>query len=339
MQYFQRAVFERHPENAGKPGEVLLSLLGKFRLDSKGGGGTTAPPPAASTAALTVPGWTSVTVSSNNIALFYNAANGDAATARVNADGTLTQLADKTKLGTFNTGWTQIVPGAQNRLFFYNSATGATSLSEVGDDGMITVVLVYRPYSPNWSIVAMDPASGIMMFYNYTDGTEGVARMLPDGQVAPLQSYPGHLAPGDTHWSNILPVGNGFWLRYSAGTGHMGTFKYADDGSGYGLVNFETSPTWSSVASNGASMYFYDKTNGKAMTAVVTPETASSGKFVQLKTYDGLSREWTHIVAAPNAVFLIYSSTTGNIATDQIDSQGNAKALKRYSPAKVESGW
>lgn len=30
MQCFERSVFERHPENAGKPSEVLLSLLGNF---------------------------------------------------------------------------------------------------------------------------------------------------------------------------------------------------------------------------------------------------------------------------------------------------------------------
>jgi hypothetical protein len=32
VQYFERAVFEYHPENAGTPHEVLLSHLGKFRL-------------------------------------------------------------------------------------------------------------------------------------------------------------------------------------------------------------------------------------------------------------------------------------------------------------------
>jgi acetyl esterase/lipase len=35
VQYFERAVFELHPENAGKPSEVLLSLLGVFRYSSK----------------------------------------------------------------------------------------------------------------------------------------------------------------------------------------------------------------------------------------------------------------------------------------------------------------
>ena len=35
MQYFQRAVFEHHPEFAGTPSEVLLSLLGVFYYNDK----------------------------------------------------------------------------------------------------------------------------------------------------------------------------------------------------------------------------------------------------------------------------------------------------------------
>jgi hypothetical protein len=30
VQYFERAVFEMHPENAGSPYEILLTLLGKY---------------------------------------------------------------------------------------------------------------------------------------------------------------------------------------------------------------------------------------------------------------------------------------------------------------------
>jgi hypothetical protein len=35
VQYFERAVFEQHPENAGGPYEVLLSQLGRFQYDTK----------------------------------------------------------------------------------------------------------------------------------------------------------------------------------------------------------------------------------------------------------------------------------------------------------------
>jgi plastocyanin len=47
VQYFQRAVFEYHPENAGKSGEVLLSQLGTFRSREKYGAAGPQPPTQA----------------------------------------------------------------------------------------------------------------------------------------------------------------------------------------------------------------------------------------------------------------------------------------------------
>ena len=38
VQYFERAVFEYHPENAGTPFEVLLAQLGTYRYTAKYGG-------------------------------------------------------------------------------------------------------------------------------------------------------------------------------------------------------------------------------------------------------------------------------------------------------------
>jgi hypothetical protein len=35
VQYFERAIFEHHPENAGTPYEVLLSQLGRYELDGR----------------------------------------------------------------------------------------------------------------------------------------------------------------------------------------------------------------------------------------------------------------------------------------------------------------
>jgi hypothetical protein len=57
VQYFERAVFEFHPENAA-PYNVLLSLLGALRYRAKyvspGGGGTQVPAPGTATAAPVV---------------------------------------------------------------------------------------------------------------------------------------------------------------------------------------------------------------------------------------------------------------------------------------------
>jgi hypothetical protein len=55
VQYFERAIFERHPENAGTPYEVLLSQLGKYQLDSRypNGGTPTATPVSTGTPSAT----------------------------------------------------------------------------------------------------------------------------------------------------------------------------------------------------------------------------------------------------------------------------------------------
>jgi len=58
VQYFERAIFELHPENAGSQYEVLLSQLGKFRYQSKYPSGvgpqpTRIPPPSR-------PGWSQI---------------------------------------------------------------------------------------------------------------------------------------------------------------------------------------------------------------------------------------------------------------------------------------
>jgi hypothetical protein len=62
VQYFERAVFENHPENKGTPYEVLLTQLGKYQLDGRYPNGSNPaaaaqPPPGSSgqpTAAPTV---------------------------------------------------------------------------------------------------------------------------------------------------------------------------------------------------------------------------------------------------------------------------------------------
>jgi hypothetical protein len=71
VQYFERAVFELHPENQ-KPFDVLLSQLGTFRYRAKyasGGGPTPGPtqPPV-----MSKPGWTQITASNSGPAPRYD---------------------------------------------------------------------------------------------------------------------------------------------------------------------------------------------------------------------------------------------------------------------------
>src|SRR5437667_337856 len=56
VQYFERAVFELHPENAGTPYEVLLSQLGTFRYKARYGSGTPPLTPAPISSSQTLYG-------------------------------------------------------------------------------------------------------------------------------------------------------------------------------------------------------------------------------------------------------------------------------------------
>jgi hypothetical protein len=55
VQYFERAVFEYHPEFAGTPNEVLLSQLGTFQNTRKHAAPTPVPPAATATRAPAQP--------------------------------------------------------------------------------------------------------------------------------------------------------------------------------------------------------------------------------------------------------------------------------------------
>ena len=97
VQYFERAVFEYHPENAGKPSEVLLSLLGVFFNKQKYGGGQP-PPPGGPTPTTTSGGNCS---STTNIA----AASNGASIAGVSSDFGEGWKAERIIDGNLNTGW------------------------------------------------------------------------------------------------------------------------------------------------------------------------------------------------------------------------------------------
>ena len=67
---------------------------------------------------LSILGWTHMAVTTNNVAFFYNSANGQAASARLNPDGSLTVLQkfpdEATGNGAFDPGAALITPGPNN---------------------------------------------------------------------------------------------------------------------------------------------------------------------------------------------------------------------------------
>ena len=123
VQYFERAVFEYHPENAGTPYEVLLSHLGTLRRDAR--------QPAAPAAPAATPGLPPVP---NGIPAHMSMGllNGDTATlplaASVPLDYRYQYLAGGVNTGK---GWSTWNAPAGQFAAYYINASNARSLSTV----------------------------------------------------------------------------------------------------------------------------------------------------------------------------------------------------------------
>jgi len=104
VQYFQRAVFESHPENAA-PYNVLLSQLGTFHYKSEYGGAGAAPaPPSSGPASTTSPSPVSQPAGSYEVTAAVDNSN-PAQNSNVTVTGTLTREGQGVKGATMDTVW------------------------------------------------------------------------------------------------------------------------------------------------------------------------------------------------------------------------------------------
>jgi len=342
VQYFQRAVFEYHPEKE-PPFNVLLSLLGVFFYNSKhgagggggggGGGGTTVPPES-----LAKPGWTSVAVTTNNIAFFYSKGDGSWATAKLGADGSLTPL-DRgpdpvTGVAALHAAWDHVVAAPNNLLVFYHEISGLSDVYTVSDAGILNQV-AERPIGNNWSYIAIDIQTGIITLYNQTNETLAFGLISVGGNISIIKTLTTpNPSPNDFRWSQFVPIGRELWLWYVQGNGNGVFTTINGDGSITNLkvyTNFDrdwTNVTFAGTTQSGttAKLYLYKQATGVVDILFVDYHT---GDLVQKKVYNGVSTGWTNWASAPNGVVLAYDAT-GAIATDNVDDNGSANALKRY---------
>jgi hypothetical protein len=134
VQYFERAVFEHHPENAGKPSEVLLSLLGVFFHKQKYGGGQPPPQPPPGVTPTTPSGGQQCSLTTN----IAGAANGGSiAGVSSNYGGSyaVEQMID----GTTNRGWSTTSGAVKDQYFVVALPRGETySINKVRLNGYST---------------------------------------------------------------------------------------------------------------------------------------------------------------------------------------------------------
>lgn len=329
VQYFERAVFELHPGS-----EVKLSLLGAAYYNQRHPGGAPSPgvtpQPTPEPSWLLSSGWTHAAAATNNIMVFYNTANGAAFTARVNDDGSLTELQHfpNSKGNPFLTkGMTHIVAGPDDLLYFYKSSTGAEFTVRVREDGSLGIGQAQQ-WNPNWTSITVDPETRIALFYNYQSGVWSTNIAKADGSFVPLH-YDTNAQPGGTRWSYITAVGNGNWLIIVnvSGKDQVWTVSFNVDDGLYllkGLVEYPHS-VFTSVVSDGTRMLFLNKDSGDALTAKVDAD----GTFTLLKSTSGWNK-WSLVVGTSNRVMVFYKEDPRLIATITVNDDGSYKDLKQY---------
>ncbi|MEO5950966.1 MAG: hypothetical protein ABIQ44_00685, partial [Chloroflexia bacterium] len=330
VQYFERAVFELHPENAGKPSEVLLSLLGSFRL--KGGSGTPVTPPTPPNAPdrLTVPGWTHITVTANKIAIFYNATTGVAYTARLGNDGSLTLLQrypeESKGHDEFGKGWTSMEAGPDNQVLLYAAGTGDILIIKAGDDGQISVKKQYPNDVAGFNKITIDPLSGFTFWQNKDKNTTSVIRLGLEGFLSSLKEGP---ATGGIASDLMVPVVlGGLWYDYAPDTGQVNVYTINAKGELVGAappanVGKGVTQIVSNYYSHAA---FYSKSEGLFLTAKILGPYGQPAQ-VQITNATKAEKSWSIVAATQTAIIICYDDK-GDIQTNVLTENGVIAPVK-----------
>ncbi len=338
VQYFERAVFELHPENAGTPSQVLLSLLGTFRYEGgTGKGGTPPPTPPNTPAALNVPGWTHITVTTNKIAIFYNASTGVANTARLGTDGSLTLLNhypdNSGGIDEFGTDWTTMEAGPNSQVLLYNASTGLFQLLKVDDKGVAKVTARFGSVA-GFSKITIDPVSGIMFYQNKDKDTTAVDKLNPDGTFTNIKAE-GPATDGIASQLVAPIVVDGLWYQYAPDSRVVAPFTINSAGERVGAaIPADAGTDVTQIVSDYSShAVFYSKSQGLFTTAKVL---SLDGQPAQVQITNGTQAEksWS-IVAATQSIFLICYDDEGNIQTNYVVPENGAIVpLKSYDAGK-----
>jgi hypothetical protein len=335
VQYFERAVFELHPENAGKPSEVLLSLLGTFRYEGGTGNGGTPPTPPDAPAGLNVPGWTHITVTANKIAIFYNATTGAAITARLGTDGSLTLLQrypDESKgHDEFGKGRTEMQAAPDNRVLFYNSSDGDFMFLKVADDGQVSQALHYTGFG-SFSKSTIDPVSGITFYQDKDRNTTTVDGLTPEGFPYNIKAE-GPATGGIADDLMVPIVLGGLWYDYAPDTGQVNVYTIDAKGELVGAaISGNVGKGVTHIVSNYYShVLFYNKSDAVFLTAKITSPNGVAQ--VQITNAAQAEKNWS-IVAATQSPIIICADEKGNIQTYVLVDSGYVVPLKMYEAGK-----
>jgi hypothetical protein len=161
------------------------------------------------------------------------------------------------------------------------------------------------------NVTVVPRTSGILLFYNQTNGNNAIGRVDNSGNYLNLSA--GGFVTG---WTHIVTGINNILFFYNASTGFAWTGRLDDAGnySDVGVVPDCCSPGWTHiVAGSNNVVLFYNSITGYTALGRLDDD----GSFRSLSTRR-LSAGWTNIVAGVNNVFLFYNRDTGQGATAKL---------------------
>jgi hypothetical protein len=328
VQYFQRAVFEKHPENA-RPFDVLLSLLGVFYYDQKYGGNA--------------PGQK---VSTNNPHHFTQTGHtlGGVFRKYWEGHGGLAQqgypISDEFQ-EVDKDGVTRTVQYFQRAVFEDHQEFAGTPNEVLLS--LLGVFYYQKKYgggpppsgpTPTPMPAATQEKGELLLFYKSSTGAASTGWLGSDGVYHKLRDF---TLPKD--WGHIVAIGDNRLFCYNSSTGAFNILQIDEDGSPTlfqgGLLTNSTEREATSWVSPGRGVLFYYKLNsGMGYTSYVDRDGLVTGE----KALTGFYTHWTNIVASSNGILLFYDASSGYAATGKVNADFSFTTLKDF-PTYFAKNW
>jgi hypothetical protein len=198
-----------------------------------------------------------------------------------------------------------------NNIMLYDSRTGNTKLGTL-ENGVFTGTNPVNGMLLGWSNIlyaGLHDASARPLFY---DAANGLGSIGFNPTVNSLGFSPG--------WTHIAWAQTGtFFLNSNTGQGAIVVPLTDSLGNALGLTttnNFINAGTWSHVTVIGSELFFYNKADGSARIAKLTPITGTANTLQIDNTYGAgyFGSGWTHVVGTSNNLVFFYNSATGDAA-------------------------
>ncbi len=326
VQYFERAVFEFHPEQADPNYKVLLSLLGVSYNVKKHGGvppppkaQTPTPKPGAPATATTTPAPPPPPADNAGQVIFYNTTVGHAEVGHIDASGNYTDL--KPALTSGSPGWTHIVALGGRRLLWYNKTNGQTVIGRVASDGTYSDIAVSNALGGGWTQI-VSASDGMIFFYNGSHAG-GSARVNGDGTIDVLKTY----TTFSSGWTNIVGLSNGIYFFYEQSTGRAATLRIDSDGVVVSLQAYTTlQKVWTNViAGTNGNILFYNYIDGRA----VSGKVGTDGSYTDGQAYPDnggnppLPNPYPIVAGLSNGTLLFYNDSQRSAVTGRLSGDGS----------------